>query len=559
MTTSQRIADHMDDNGFRALQNRLGQWDTRRRQATLLRWLPRALAAALLVGLVVALVARARPLLTAGEIALLSVTLAGVAAAVTAATTLAQRSSLAEQARFADRHFALRERAAAAVEIHAGQHDVPPPLAARQLSDTLAAAEAVDVARQLPLTSRPADWLPALAALLALALALWLPNPQAALLAQRRAVAAAVNQQAAALAGLSEQIAADDSLSPEQRDALPQPLEEALATLAETGVSQAEAVAALSQAETELRELGQTFDHAAASASVAAAADALSRSPAAGELAEALQDAQPAQAAQAAGELADTLPQLDAAAQRELATSLAEAAAALDPTDAALAEQLDRAAEALAEGDTAAAQEALRQASQGLQAAAQEAAAAQQAAQTADQLGAARQSVASAGAPESAAQAEAGGEQAGQEGESGQSSEVGQESASGSSGAGEGTAGSEGGVGETTGGQGQGSATGGPSAGGGHVENVFVPAPIDLSGQGQDVEVEVQCLSDPAACGPPGEQLPTDPSRPTGGSIVPFDQVFGDYRDAAFETLPSSGIPPALQGLVRDYFTALEP
>ena len=556
MTTSQRIADHMDDNGFRALQNRLGQWDARRRQATLLRWLPRALAAALLVGLVVALVARARPLLTAGEIALLSVTLAGVAAAVTAATTLAQRSSLAEQARFADRHFALRERAAAAVEIHAGQHDVPPPLAARQLSDTLAAAEAVDVARQLPLTSRPADWLPALAALLALALALWLPNPQAALLAQRRAVAAAVGQQAAALAGLSEQIAADDSLSPEQRDALQQPLEEALATLAEPGVSQAEAVAALSQAETELRELGQTFDHAAASASVAAAADALSRSPAAGELAEALQDAQPAQAAQAAGELADTLPQLDAAAQRELATSLAEAAAALDPTDAALAEQLDRAAEALAEGDTAAAQEALRQASQGLQAAAQEAAAAQQAAQTADQLGAARQSVASAGAPESAAQAEAGGEQAGQEGESGQSGEAGQ--GNGATG-GEGTAGQQAGAGQTTGGQGQGSTTGGPSAGGGHVENVFVPAPVDLSGQGQDVELEVQCLSDPAACGPPGEQLPTDPSRPTGGSIVPFDQVFGDYRDAAFETLPSSGIPPALQGLVRDYFTALEP
>lgn len=556
MTTSQRIADHMDDNGFRALQNRLGQWDTRRRQATLLRWLPRALAAALLVGLVVALVARARPLLTAGEIALLSVTLAGVAAAVTAATTLAQRSSLAEQARFADRHFALRERAAAAVEIHAGQHDVPPPLAARQLSDTLAAAEAVDVARQLPLTSRPADWLPALAALLALALALWLPNPQAALLAQRRAVAAAVGQQAAALAGLSEQIAADDSLSPEQRDALQQPLEEALATLAEPGVSQAEAVAALSQAETELRELGQTFDHAAASASVATAADALSRSPAAVELAEALQDAQPAQAAQAAGELAGTLPQLDAAAQRELATSVAEAAAALDPTDAALAEQLDRAAEALAEGDTAAAQEALRQASQGLQAAAQEAAAAQQAAQTADQLGTARQSVASAGAPESAPQAEAGGEQAGQEGESDQSDEAGQ--GSGATG-GEGTAGQQAGAGQTTGGQGQGSATGGPSAGGGHVENVFVPAPVDLSGQGQDVELEVQCLSDPAACGPPGEQLPTDPSRPTGGSIVPFDQVFGDYRDAAFETLPSSGIPPALQGLVRDYFTALEP
>ena len=412
------------------------------------------------------------------------------------------------------------------------------------------------MARRLPLTSRPADWLPALAALLALGLALWLPNPQAALLAQRRAVAAAVGEQAAALAGLSEQIAADESLSPEQRDALQQPLEEALTTLEEPGVSQAEAVAALSQAETELRELGQTFDHAAVSASVAAAADALSRSPAASELAGALQDAQASQAAQAAGELADALPQLDAAAQRKLAESLAGAAAALDPADAALAEQLDRAAEALTEGDTAAAQEALREAAQGLQAAAQEAAAAQQAAQTADQLGAARQSMASAGAPESAAQAEAGGEQAGQAGESGQSGEAGQEGAGGQSGA----AGQEGGAGETTGSQGQGSATGGLSAGGGHVENVFVPAPVDLSGQGQDVELEVQCLSDPAACGPPGEQLPTDPNRPAaGGSVVPFDQVFGDYRDAAFEALPSSGIPPGLQGLVRDYFAALEP
>ena len=128
------------DDTFRALQARLGQWDARRRQATLLLWLPRALAAALLVGLVVALAARARPLLTASEIALLSAALAVVAVAATAIVALARRRSLAEQARFADRRFALRERATAAVEIQAGQHDVSPALAARQLGDTLAAA-----------------------------------------------------------------------------------------------------------------------------------------------------------------------------------------------------------------------------------------------------------------------------------------------------------------------------------------------------------------------------------------------------------------------------------
>ena len=542
------------DDAFRALQNHMGRWDTRHRQATLLVWLPRVVAAALLVGLVVALAARARPLLMATEIAMLTAAFVLVAVSVTAIAVFVRRRSPAERARFADRHFALRERATAAVEIRAGQHDVSPALAARQLHDALAAADAVDVARQMPLTTRPADWLPALAALLALALALWLPNPQTALLAQRRAVAAAVGQQAAALAELSEQIAADETLSPEQREALQEPLAEALTTLNEPGVSQAEALAALSEAEGELRELGQTFDHAAASASVAAAADALSRSPAAGELAEALQEAQVAQAAEAAGELADALPQLDAAARQELAESLAEAAAALDPADAALAEQLDRAAGALAEGDTTAAQKALREVSQGLSEAAQAGAAAEQAAQTADQLGAARQEVASAGATPAAAGSAA----AGQSGETGGEGQAGQTGQSGGAGP-AGSEGQSGTGGETTAGQGQGSATGGPSAGGGHVENVFVPAPVDLSGQGQDVELEVQCLSDPAACGPPGQQLPTDPNRPTGGSVVPFDQVFGDYRDAAFEALPNSGIPPGLQGLVRDYFSALEP
>ena len=543
------------DDDFRALGTYLGQWDARRRQTTLWAWLPRAVAAALLVGLVVALAARARPLLAAAEIALLAAALVLVAAAATAVAVLAQRRSLAERARFADRRFGLRERATTAVEIHAGQHDVPPALAARQLGDALAAAKAVDVQRQLPLTTRPAEWLPALAALLALALALWLPNPQAALLARQRAVAAAVGQQAAALAELSEQIAADESLTPEQRDALQQPLEEALTTLNEPGVSQAEALAALSEAETELRELGQTFDHAAVSASVAAAADALSRSAAAGELAEALQEAETAQAATAAGELADALPQLDDAARQELAESLAEAAAALTATDAALAEQLDRAAEALAQDDTAGAQEALREAAQGLNEAAQAGAAAERAAQTAGELGAARQQVAVAGATATTEQA-----QAGQEGAAGETGQQGEGAAGQSGGAGQaGDTGPEGGAGQTTGGEGQGSATGGPSAGGGHVENVFVPAPVDLSGEGQNVELEVQCLSDPAACGPPGQPLPSDPSRPTGGSVVPFDQVFGDYRDAAFEALPGSGIPPGLQGLVRDYFSALEP
>ncbi len=101
---------------------------------------------------------------------------------------------------------------------------------------------------------------------------------------------------------------------------------------------------------------------------------------------------------------------------------------------------------------------------------------------------------------------------------------------------------------------------GGPSQGGGHVENVFVPGAADLSGEGQDLELEALCLANPEACGPLGNQRPSGvgQNRP-GGSQVPYDQVFGDYRDAAFEALGGGNIPVNLQSIIRDYFSALEP
>ncbi len=536
---------------FDALRAHLAQWDARRRRQTLLDALPRTLAIGLLPGLALALLARLRPLLTAAEIALVALAIAAAAVAVVALLVLISRRTLAEQARFADRRFALRERATAAVEIRAGQHDVPPELAARQLGDAVAAAAAVDAARQMPLTTRLADWLPALLALAALLLALWLPNPQELLLLQQRALADAVGEQAAAVASLSEQIGADASLSPSQQEALQRPLEEALATLNEPGVSQAEAMAALSEAEAELRGLTQEFDEAAAAASVAAAADALSRSEQTADFAEALEAGDANAAADAVAGLADRLPQMDAAARAELTQNMADAADAVRQVSPGAAEELDRVAEALAAGDTAEAQAALDDMAASIEESGTAAQAAARAEQAAAAVGQSRQSVAAAGG--SNAQAAAGGETAAGEetGSGGQTGGEGQSGGSGQQGDGQG--------GQGAAGQGQGTSTGGPSEGGGHVENVFVPAPVDLSGQGENVELEVQCLSDPAACGPQGEPLPNSPDLPTGGSFVPFNQVFGDYRDAAIEALPGSGVPPALQGLVRDYFSALEP
>ncbi len=53
----------------------------------------------------------------------------------------------------------------------------------------------------------------------------------------------------------------------------------------------------------------------------------------------------------------------------------------------------------------------------------------------------------------------------------------------------------------------------------------------------------------------PGQYAP-GASNP---SLVPYDQVYGEYRDAAGDALDRSAIPPHLKGYVRDYFGELAP
>lgn len=542
------------ESEYATLRAQLKRIDARRRYGELLTWLPWAIGAGLLIALTAAVASRARPLMTTAEIARLAAAVTAALALVTVLLTLARRRATADQARFADQRFELRERAIAAVEIRDGHLTAPPTLAQRQLNEALRALERVDIGQQMPLSLVPRHWLLPLALLLALALALWLPNPQQALLQQQRAVAATIAEQAAAVAGLAEQIAADEGLSPEQRDALSRPLEEALAALIEPGVGQADALAALSEAEAETRRLSREFAAAALNDGTAAGR-ALSENENAAELGAALQAEQAATAAAAAGELADRLAELEGDERQALADALAQAAVDTQPGDPALAEALARAAEALAEGDVAAAQAALDEAAGRLAEQAQAGAAAERADETAGQLDQAGQEVAAAGTGQPAA-AGTGQPAAAGTGESAAGGD-GEAAASQDPAGGVGGEDQPGGAG-TSGEQGQQSATGGPTPGGGHVESVFVPAPANLDGEGQDVELDIQCLGRPEGCGPLVGQSPGGAGGP-GGSFVPFDQVFGNYRDAAIEALPGSGVPVGLQNLVRDYFSALEP
>lgn len=47
--------------------------------------------------------------------------------------------------------------------------------------------------------------------------------------------------------------------------------------------------------------------------------------------------------------------------------------------------------------------------------------------------------------------------------------------------------------------------------------------------------------------------------NPSGEALVPWNEIYGDYLDAASRALESDYIPLGLRDVVHDYFSALEP
>lgn len=535
---------------FSTLLDQLHQWDKRRRLRDGLLLVPRGLLVGLLIAVLVATVARLRPLLTHSEMAL---TALGLAVAGTLAITIwiysQKRDSLA-QAHFADNQFRLQERASTAVEIKMGKLEVPATLAHQQLNNTLQAITHIDTPTLLPLNFHRQDWLIILIATVLLTAAYFLPNPQETILQSQRAIQTAIEEQAEQIQALITEIQQNPQLTPEEKAQLLEPLEGALETLQQSELSQEEAVAALSEAEADLRSLESASDTSNLRQTLQQSAQALLENSASEAIGQALQNGDLATASQATNDLADQLPQLTPEELAELAANLAEAAQALQEADSELAAQLAEAAQALQNGDVAAAQQALRQVAGTLQERAQSQNVAETAAETADQLGQGQNEVAQAGGQ---------GQQPTQTEGQGQGQSNGQGEGNGE-GQGEGNGNNsvqslESGSGQQTE---QGEGTGGPGPGGGHTENVYVPPAVDLSGEeGIDVELPAECVANPENCGSLLNQNPTELGDES--STVSYDQVFGDYRDAAYEALDVDYIPLGMKDLVRDYFSSLEP
>lgn len=532
-----------DETDFQHLTDYLRRWNGRRLLRDGLVWLPRALLAGLMLAVVVAIVAWQRPLLDAQQLAYIAIGSGLVGLLVGLVGLLGKRHSLEERARFADRQFGLRERAVTAVEIQTNALPALPDIATAQLSDTLTAASLVDPVRQLPFQFIRRDWLFLLASILLLILAVRLPNPQEAILEQARTIQQTIEQQIEALTALQEEILQNEALTAEQQEELLEPIQDALQALQSGGISQEGAVATLSEAEADLRQLAADTSADDLRRRLQEAGQPLANNNAGSSLGQSLQNGDLFRAASAAAQLADDLPSLSPSEQEALAAALAETAESLRDVDSQLADQLAAAAEALQNGDVAAAQEALRQASGTLQQRAQEAAASQQAQAAAGQLAESRQEVAQAGQP-------------GQSGQSGQTAQQGGQGQGEGQGQGQGQGDGPQALGQSEGGQPGG--FGGTSAGGGSAESVFVPPFRDLSGEaGIDIELPAECRANPAACGALLSEMPTE-FRPMGSS-VPYAQVFGDYRNAASEALSGDYIPLGMKGFIRDYFSSLEP
>lgn len=532
-----------DDTSFAQLTGSLQAWHGRKQIRDALIWGPRGTLAGLMVAATLAVASRLRPLLDNDQIAYAALGCGLCGLLLTLGALLLRRATLIQQARFADRQFGLQERASTAVEIYQGALTAPPNLAQQQLADTVRAIATVDARARLPFQVQRRDWLLLLITTLLLVTAVRLPNPQETALKQSRAVRQSIAEQITALEALEQEIMNNPDLTEEQREALLQPIESALADLSAAD-SQEQAVATLSEAEAEMRALSDQFSRDDLQERLTSAAQPLADNAAGQSLGAALQNGQLSQAGAAAAQLADSLPNLSSEELAQLAQSLAQTAAALQDVDSELAQQLADAAAALQNGDITAAQQALRQAAGTLQQRAQETAAAQQAQAAAGQLQQGRQEVAQSG-------------QSGQQG-TGQGEGEGQGQGQGE-GQGQGQGQGEGqGQGQGAGSE-QGTGTGGPGPGGGHVENIFVPNNwADLSDiTGVDVELPAECIANPALCGGLLSETPTEFA--TQGSTVPYSQVFGDYRNAAYEALSNNYIPLGLKGYIRDYFSSLEP
>ena len=479
-----------------------------------------------------AVAARLTPLWHQAELLLAFVWAVGSGLFVGAAIGYVWPTALPRRLRLFDRRLHLADRLTTAWELAQGRITAPAALIQLQQTETLTAARGVDPQPAFPLRPPRAAGFAALILLPALALALFLANPQEKALIQREAQQQAAASAIAQLEAVQETLAANETLSEAERAAALKALEEALAALRDRRSTPAAQQAALSAAERQLAELRSP--EAAAQLQRLAEASPLSTAEVVQPLAEALQRGD---AEAAAAYLRDLLnptgkQPLTTAETLALADAFQQMADALNSTDPELAEQLASAAQEIYSGDMDTARAAVQGAAEALSSAAQANAPdqsleqAQAAVQQAQESLGETQRQTTSGTPAENAAAQPG------------ASEMPGESGAGA-------------PGQTTDGAaeipGSGSSAHSEDSGSGQPYG-SAEAPR-LAGQGSEITLPRQeTLGAPrTTTGLPGE------------ARIAYQDVYAAYAEAAQADLSRSVYPPALRAYVREYFDGLEP
>jgi len=497
--------------------------------------------------------------------------LGGWALAIAAASVLRRRPPMLV-ARRLDAELGLKERIATALFLER-QEAAADRLAALQREDAFAALASLDPGRTFAVRwARRRLLLAGVLAAAALAL-VFLPNPMRAVLEQRAAVARAAEQEAEAIERLRDEIAAQDQLPEADREELLRRLAELAQQLRANAGRQEEALANLSRVEQQLQERLDP-DAAAQQAALASLASQL-QSLAQRETGQEAEDA-----SEVLRELAQALAEADAGQREEMAGSLAQMAArAAQAGSDELAQALAQLAQGAQSGDASQAAQAAREAAEAMDRAEQDAAGQQAIQRALDQIGESRRAVSGASDQQgdNASTSSSSGNQPGSStsgsgnqpgGSSSTSSGTGDQPGSGqgqSQGQGPGqgqTAGSGGGAqadtlppAQRTGQAGRPQGAGDPGQVGDIGDQVYVPWER-RPGSGEEITIPGQDTGQ-------GETEVRERTDPLGGTtrqaLVPYQEVYQTYLDAATQAMEQSYIPPALRDYVRAYFSELEP
>lgn len=522
------------------LETVIWRWARRYCWLQSLWWMPFGLVIGLAVAVILAALARLVPLLRTDVLSLIAITLAlaGVLGGMLLPWLRHGRASTLDWARQFDRQFGLADRLSTALE--STQHDPPESLQTRALralqqqdAEHAAARAIARTSQVLPFRFAWRVLTVVFALCVVLVLLLVLPNRQDEVLAQREQERAFVAEQMQQLEQ-ARQIIEQSSLSPEQKARARQAIEQAQRQINDAAGNPEAMLAAMNEARDQLRALQDDTAQQRAEqlhrAGRSLAADDLTR-----PLAEALAQGDLKRAADLLNNLITDSPQQGRELSPEevdrLARQLEQFAREVAGADPELARNLRKAAQQLRRGDAQAARQTLSEAAQSLRRVDQ----ARQQQQMLDEALARTESARQAAARRAGV---ANTEQAGRttEPEGGQAGQIGNTGQPAASQPAVAQPQAQGGI---------------ASPDVGSENGIWQPQRLQESG------TPVQLESGQAET-TQGAQSSARPA-PEGGSVVPYQQVYRQYAQAADEAVSSGAIPLERRELVRRYFSALDP